>query len=68
MTSHAIRVIPDTVGGKVNVPEDGDGREKKGAVWSRLILAGLLYDAVKPLLLKRNHGSLERAGNFYLRF
>ena len=48
MTSHAIRVIPDAVSGKENVPEDGDGREKKGAVWIRLILAGFLYDAVTP--------------------
>lgn len=68
MTSHATRVIPDAVGGKANVPEDGDGSEKKGAVWIRLILAGFLYDALKPLLWKRNHGSPERAGNIYLRF
>lgn len=68
MTSHATRVIPDAVGGKANVPEDGDGREKQGAVWIRFIRVGFLYDAVNPLLWKRNHGSPERAVNIYLRF
>ncbi|RJL42659.1 hypothetical protein D5078_17165 [Pectobacterium carotovorum] len=50
MTSYSIRVIPDAVGGKANVPDDGDGREKKGAVWIRFILVGFLYDAVTPPL------------------